>query len=63
NGIDRAILKSGVIPITLSLQFDWVTVFLAAVPCVLVFSFLTGSVPALITAKRDIVNVLKGEIK
>jgi putative ABC transport system permease protein len=63
-GIDQMILRiTAMMPMMLALQFDWVTVFLVAGPCVLVFSFLSGSIPAWITAKRDIVNVLKGEAK
>jgi putative ABC transport system permease protein len=61
NAIDRLMLDMSAIPLTLSLQFDWVTIFLVAVPGVLLFSFLSGSVPAWIIAKHNIVNVLKGE--
>ena len=61
NAIDKMILKISVIPVSLSLQFNWTTILWVAFPCVLIFSFLSGSVPAYITAKREIVNVLKGE--
>jgi len=50
-------------PMAIALRFDWTTIFIVAVPCVLVFSFLSGSVPAWITARKDIVNVLKGGSK
>jgi len=59
--IDRTMLDVSVIPLVLSLNFDWVSVLLVAGPCVLLFSFLSGSIPAWITAKREIVTVLKGE--
>ena len=62
NAIDRMI-PSSIIPMSLSLHFDWITIFLVACPCVLLFSFLSGSIPAWITAKRNIVNVLKGEVQ
>jgi len=61
NEIDQMMVGKMIIPITLSLRFDLTTVMLVAVPCVLLFSFLSGSIPAWITAKKDIVNVLKGE--
>ena len=61
-GLDQLILRmSTLMPMMLGLNFDWVTVFLVAGPCVLLFSFLSGSIPAWIIAKKDIVNVLKGE--
>jgi ABC-type antimicrobial peptide transport system permease subunit len=59
--IDNMMLNFSVIPIGFSLQFNWATVFWIAGPCVLLFSFLSGSIPAWITSKREIVNVLKGE--
>ena len=62
-GIDRIMFSFNVLPLTFSLHFDWVTVFMIAGPCVLLFSFLSGSIPAWIIAKKDIVNVLKGEIQ
>ena len=58
--IDNALLNFSTMIITLELHLDWKTILLIAGPCVLVFSFLSGSIPAWITAKRDIVNVLKG---
>ena len=61
SAIDKAMLGVSVLPLTLSLRFDWATIIIVAVPCVLVFSFLSGSIPAWITAKREIVNILKGE--
>ena len=61
--IDRLMFRISVMPMVLSLQFNWVSIFVVAVPCVLVFSFLSGSIPAWITAKKDIVNVLKGEVQ
>jgi len=61
--LDRMILNISLIPMTLSLNFNWTTIFLVAVPCVLLFSFLSGCIPAWITAKREITNVLKGESK
>ena len=61
NVIDKMILELSAIPVILSLHFDWTTILLVAFPCVLLFSFLSGSIPAWITAKREIVNVLKGE--
>jgi len=61
NTVDQMMLNNSALPLTLSLHFDWKTVMLVAVPCVLLFSFLSGSIPAYITAKREIVNVLKGE--
>ena len=63
NAIDQIMVGKMIIPITLSLRFDITTVMLVAVPCVLIFSFLSGSIPAWITAKKDIVNVLKGGIE
>ena len=60
NAIDQMLLGSGGYPMTLSLHFDWTTILWIAGPCVLLFSFLSGSIPAYITAKREIVNVLKG---
>lgn len=60
NAIDNMLLNA-FIPISLSLHYDWKTVLLVVGPCVLLFSFLSGSVPAYITAKREITNVLKGE--
>ena len=60
--IDKMILKiSVVMPMTFALNFDWVTILLVAGPCVLIFSLLSGCIPAWITARREIVNVLKGE--
>jgi putative ABC transport system permease protein len=61
NAIDKLILSVSVLPTSFAMQFDWKTILLVAGPCVLVFSFLSGSIPAWITAKREIVNVLKGE--
>ena len=61
NAIGKMMLNNNMFPMTLSLFFDWKTILIVAVPCVLLFSFLSGSIPAYITAKRDIVNVLKGE--
>jgi putative ABC transport system permease protein len=61
NGIDKLILSVSILPTSFAMQFDWKTILLIAGPCVLVFSFLSGSIPAWITAKREIVNVLKGE--
>ena len=61
NAIDQMLVGKLIIPMTLSLRFDLTTVMLVAIPCVLLFSFLSGSIPAWITAKKDIVNVLKGE--
>jgi ABC-type antimicrobial peptide transport system permease subunit len=61
NAIDKMMLNNSMFPMTMSLFFDWKTILLVAVPCVLLFSFLSGSIPAYITAKREIVNVLKGE--
>ena len=61
NAIDKMMVDVSVFPMALSLHFDWKTILIVAVPCVLLFSFLSGSVPAYITAKRQIVNVLKGE--
>ena len=63
HAIDQMILGFSIIPLTMSLKFDWTTIFVVACPCVLAFSFLSGSIPAWIIAKRDIVNVLKGETK
>jgi putative ABC transport system permease protein len=64
SAVDKMMLDfSSFFTLTFSLHFDWITVFLVAVPCVLLFSFLSGSIPALIIAKKDIVNVLKGEIQ
>jgi putative ABC transport system permease protein len=46
-GLDQLILRMSVLmPMVLGLNFDWVTVFLVAGPCVLLFSFLSGSIPA-----------------
>ena len=59
--LDKAIRNISILPISFYMQFDWKTILLVAGPCVLVFSFLSGSIPAWITAKREIVNVLKGE--
>ena len=61
NVIDKMIFNISLIPMSFSMYFDWKTILIVAVPCVLLFSFLSGSVPAYITAKREIVNVLKGE--
>jgi len=61
--LDRMVLDVSLIPMTLSLNFNWATIFLVAVPCVLLFSFMSGCIPAWITAKREITNVLKGETK
>ena len=61
--IDNAILGITIMPMTLSLKFNLKTILLVVGPCVLIFSFLSGSIPAWITAKRNIVNVLKGEIQ
>jgi len=61
HAIDQMILGFSIIPLTMSLHFDWTTIFLVACPCVLLFSFLSGSIPAWIITKRNIVNVLKGE--
>jgi len=61
NLIDKAMLDISILPVTLSLHFDLKTILLVVGPCVLVFSFFSGSIPAWITAKRNIVNVLKGE--
>jgi len=61
HAIDKMILGIGIMPISFALNFDWKTILLVAGPCVLIFSFLSGSIPAWITAKREIVNVLKGE--
>jgi len=63
HSIDRMMLNISIMPLPLSLQFDWMTILLVAVPCVLAFSFLSGSIPAWIIAKKEIVNVLKGEAK
>jgi ABC-type antimicrobial peptide transport system permease subunit len=63
NAIDKMMLNNSMFPVSMSLYFDWKTILLVAVPCVLLFSFLSGSVPAYITAKREIVNVLKGEVQ
>ena len=59
--IEKAMISISVFPMALSLHFDWKTILLVTGPCVLVFSFLSGSIPAWIIAKREIVNVLKGE--
>ncbi len=61
NAIDSILLNASLFPMSLSLRFDWITVLLVAGPCVLLFSFFSGSIPAWITAKQEIVNVLKGE--
>ena len=61
--IDQFVIGKMIIPISLSLQFDLSTVMIVAVPCVLLFSFISGSIPAWFTAKKDIVNVLKGGIE
>jgi len=61
SALDRMILDFSFLPMTLALHFDWVSILLIACPCVLLFSFLSGSIPAWITAKREIVNILKGE--
>ena len=61
HAFDKMVLGFGVLPVSFSMNFDWKTIILVAGPCVLVFSFLSGSIPAWITAKREIVNVLKGE--
>ena len=61
NAVDQMILNISIIPMSFSMYFDWKTILIVAVPCVLLFSFLSGSIPAYITAKREIVNVLKGE--
>ena len=61
DAIDQMMVGKMIIPLTLSLRFDLTTVMLVAIPCVLLFSFLSGSIPAWMTAKKDIVNVLKGE--
>ena len=61
NGIDKFILSISVFPLSFAVHFDWKTILIVVGPCVLVFSFLSGSIPAWITAKREIVNVLKGE--
>ncbi len=61
NALDRMLLDSSLFPISLSLHFDLMTIMLIAGPCVLLFSFFSGSIPAWMTAKREIVNVLKGE--
>jgi len=63
SAIDQIMSGFNVLPLTFSLHFDLVTVFMVAVPCVLLFGFLSGSIPALIIAKKDIVNVLKGELQ
>ena len=59
--LNKAVSNISVMPISFYMHFDWKTILLVAGPCVLVFSFLSGSIPAWITAKREIVNVLKGE--
>jgi len=59
NAIDSMLLGFDDVPITLGLHFDWATILWIAGPCVFAFSFLSGSIPAYITAKREIVNVLK----
>ena len=64
NAIDQMMYGlSSLIAVGFALHFDWKSVFMIAVPCVLLFSFLSGSIPAWIIAKKDIVNVLKGEIQ
>jgi ABC-type antimicrobial peptide transport system permease subunit len=60
--LDRMMFNfSSLFPLSFALHFDWTSVFLIAVPCVLLFSFFSGSIPAWITAKREIVAVLKGD--
>ena len=61
NSIDNMILDICVMPMSLSLFLNWKNILFISVPCVLLFSFLSGSIPAWVTAKRQIVNVLKGE--
>ena len=62
NFIDQAMLNVSILmPLTMSLKFNLKTIFWVVGPCVLLFSFLSGCVPAWITTKREIVNVLKGE--
>ena len=60
--IENMMFKFLIIPITLSLHFDWKTVLLVAGPCVLAFSFLSGSIPAWTITKREITTVLKGDL-
>jgi len=59
---DNMMLDFGVLPLGLALQFNLATIFWVAVPCALLFSFLSGSIPAWITSKREIAKVLKGEL-
>ena len=59
--IDQSLLLDTLFPTSLALRFDWFTIFMIAGPCVLLFGFLSGSIPAWIMAKRDIVHILKEE--
>ncbi len=63
NALDNLLLRSMMIPFFLSFDFDVLNIFLFSIPCILVFSFLSGSIPAWFIIKRNIVNTLKEETK
>ena len=60
--IDNLILDVGAFSLALSLRFDWKVILMIVGPCVFTFSFLSGSIPAWLISKREIVSVLKGEV-
>ncbi len=59
--LDNVLLRSVFIPVTTGTRFNLGTMTLFIIPCILVFSFLSGSIPARLTSKRNIINILKGE--
>ncbi len=63
NALDNLLLRSILMPISLSFDFDVLNIFLFSIPCILVFSFLSGSIPAWLVIKRNIVTTLKEETK
>ncbi len=63
NSLDNLLLRSIIMPISLSFDFAVLNIFLFSIPCILVFSFLSGSIPAWLIIKRNIVTTLKEETR
>ncbi len=60
--LDNILTNKMMMTMPFALQFNIGIMALFIVPCILVFSLLSGSISARIIGKRDIVTTLKGEI-
>ena len=44
-------------------RLNWTIIFISVLPLALLFSFLSGGIPAYLTVKRPIIDMLKGGMK